>query len=93
MTRGRSSVSGPTSCRARDLLAILELGPGTSLLQRGNLARRQGAELSQLEPVVGNRADTDASELHDRVTDGIEHLSHLAIASLVNHQRQDSLRP
>ena len=43
--------------------------------------------MSQLEPVVGNRADADAPELHDRVTDGIEHLSHLAIASLVNHQR------
>ena len=49
--------------------------------------------MSQLEPVVGNRADADAPELHDRVTDGIEHLSHLAIASLVNHQRQESLRP
>ncbi len=48
--------------------------------------------MSELEPVIGDRPDADALELHDRVPDGIEHLAHLPIAAFVDHERQDALR-
>jgi hypothetical protein len=46
----------------------------------------------QLEPVVGDRPNPHALELHDGMPDGIEHLPDLPVAPLVNHQRQNPLR-
>ncbi len=48
--------------------------------------------MPELEPVVGDRPDADALELHDRVPNGIEHLAHLTVAALVYDERQDALR-
>jgi len=46
-----------------------------------------------LETVVGNRADADTPELHDRVANRVAHLADLPVAPLVYHERQDALRP
>ncbi len=61
-------------------------------LERGNLFVTELAELAGLQAIVRDRADSHAAELHDGVTDRVAHLSHLAIPSLVNHEREDGLR-
>ena len=84
--------SGRTSFRADGLFRFLELRPRRAPFEGNDLTRRQGPEMSELEPVVGDGPDADTLELHDRVPNGIEHLAHLTVAALVYDERQNALR-
>src|SRR6202040_1667756 len=60
----------------------------SGLAQTLDLRRRQLAPVSRLQPAVAKGADGDAPQLVDRMTDGIAHFPHLAIASFADGDAQ-----
>ena len=60
--------------------------------QRRNLVFVQIAELAGADMVVLDRADADALQAADGVTDGLAHPPHLPVAPFVDHHRKDRVR-
>lgn len=62
-----------------------------SLLQGGDLARREISEFTGADVFVLNRPDADTAQANDLMADRFAHAAHLAIASFMDGNREQRI--